>query len=372
MNSNILLEVKRIKEVMLLSEGPIGSYIRNAIDSVGNSIDTNDWVRYLKSNGIIDDAEESAMMIIRNSDDFFDETFKKINSLTDPAKIKSSVDHLTQMMGMKSDIDKAISDVISASDNTKRMQSIDNCTTQFNDPDIQKLVKKRLELETSKFQIPPKLIKGKISARMDDWSDFTTLELSRLEMTMLNRKWPLSQARIDIANYFSHMKNFFYRNERITNEAIDRISMKLKKVVEDYAGNNQSQLIQTYMDSIFKDINNIRIATKGIKSEDFMDWNNETFKWFTDELTGNGVDPTIVRKLTDSFKNADPFSEKTSWLKEFIDNDTHLSSLSKVFKMKKDTALGKFTEFTKTMVSMIFSFVIKGVPKLMKDYRNYL
>jgi len=378
MEDKLLIEIQRIKKVMLLESGP-GNILRGMVRSFTGNIDRGKILQQLRDVDALDDATLTQLGT-KTGDSFFDELVDKINSLKTRgvglnSKYLKSLEVLLENIGEKGNFDSVIDKIENLNDAVRINQEIELFVGKFNNPELQEMFRISLkEIETQfKKNIDGSTLKRKIKKIGED-SNFsyadTGLPLTKAESIFLQQKYPVSLLIEDLYRWVAGFKKINLSKEEKINSYIKEVYERLKNtIVLDEDAKFLDFDKQFAM--IWNDINKVRILSKGNADINDVDLNTHLFETFLSTLNKKGVSYDVVTKLKAGYKRGNPLTRPTWW-----DNLVKKDKISEILDKYLTKSLSGITkiigELTYQVLSRLLMYVSTGLTKSLKEVREIL
>ena len=380
MEDKFLIEIQRIKKVMLLESGP-GTVLRGMVMSFTGNINIGKILQELRDVNALDDATLTQLSNL-TGDSFFDELINKIKNLQSSgvgldSKYLKSLEVLLENAGKKDKFDDVIEKIKTLSDPIERKQAIDLFVGNFNDPTLQNMFKTSLkEIDDDLHRaVNPSTLKGKVLGRGKNvsWDNLETgLSLNKVQRALLQQKYPMSLLIEDLYHWSQGLMNVFSRSlskEDKINKLIDDVYSRLLNVVNDLEPNMKDADVKKQMAKIWADVNKIRIYGKGEISNNDKNWNSDLFKMFLKSAESKGVSYEIRDALRKGYDENNPLTRPTWW-----DNLVKKSKMYEILNEYLGQSLAKFTKFigklTYQVLSRLLTYVSTGLTISPKEVRE--
>ena len=352
-------EIGRIKKLMLL-EGP-GSGILSTFRSYG--------IRWSDKNKICDDLldagfDDSSVNVLRgkrNADEFTDELYNQLNTLSRGTDLGETSQFHSLLKGLSKSfgLDTKLDDVLNVlKDSTKseaqKGAAITTFLANFQDAQVQEFFEKSIkQIESdSKNVVDRRTLTDVVRGKLDDITAGKNLD-DMFEGTPLTdrERFAIRKGRIknqsgDILDdslqpkpfaIIEHMYNYAKQIEQVTlnagakaltkqEELVNKVYNRLLDIIKTQSKNENFSDIQTQFAQIWNEINNMRLLqqTKGknmggqIKSGDAQ-WTSDIFKEFTKTLKKQNVPYEMINKLDKWWETASPMTRNT-WYENVAKN----------------------------------------------------
>jgi len=380
MEDKLLIEIQKIKKVMLLESSP-GTALRGMVKLFTGTIDRGRILRQLNDVEALDTTTLTELDRL-SGDSFFDELINKIKNLQSigvgaDSKYFKSLEVLLENVGKKNEFEDTIEKIRTLADPKKRKQAIDLFVGNFDNSTLQNMFRTSLdEIDKDIHKtIDPSKLKGKVLDRGKNVSWANTeigLPLSTAERTFLQQKYPMSLLVEDLYHWSQGLMNAFSKTltkEDKINKLIDDVYKRLINVVNDLDPNMKSDDLKKQMAKIWADVNKIRIYGKGEISIDDKNWNSELFNMFLKSAENKGVSFNLIDKLKKGYDENNPMTRPSWW-----DNLVKKSKMYEILNEYLGQSLAKFTKFigklTYQVLSRLLTYVSTGLTISPKEVRE--